>query len=95
VFHQYTLILDVEGNAAEKRNALKEYLQQQGIPSMIYYPVSSHKQKMFEAFGGAAFNLPLTDWLNDRVISLPMHTEMDADQATFITTHVLDFVNNL
>lgn len=95
VFHQYTIILDVPGNAAEKRNALKEYLAQQGIPSMIYYPVSSHKQKMFDAFGGSGFELPLTDWLNDRVISLPMHTEMDADQADFITSHVLTFVNNL
>ena len=95
VFHQYTIVLDVPGNAAEKRNALKEYLAQQGIPSMIYYPVSSHKQKMFDAFGGSGFELPLTDWLNDRVISLPMHTEMDADQADFITSHVLTFVNNL
>ncbi|MBL7726611.1 MAG: DegT/DnrJ/EryC1/StrS family aminotransferase [Dinghuibacter sp.] len=95
VFHQYTIILDVEGNAAEKRNALKDHLQQQGIPSMIYYPVPSHKQKMFEAYGGSAYELPVTDWLNDRVISLPMHTEMDADQAEYITHHVLNFVNNL
>lgn len=95
VFHQYTIVLDVAEDAAEKRNALKEYLAQQGIPSMIYYPVPSHKQKMFEAYGGAAYNLALTDWLNDRVISLPMHTEMEADQIEFITGHVLNYVNNL
>lgn len=95
VFHQYTIVLNVAEDAAEKRNALKEYLAQQGIPSMIYYPVPSHKQKMFEAYGGAAYQLPLTDWLNDRVISLPMHTEMEADQVEYITGHVLNYVNNL
>lgn len=95
VFHQYTIVLDVAEGAAEKRNALKEYLMQQGIPSMIYYPVPSHKQKMFEAYGGAEYILALTDWLNDRVISLPMHTEMEADQIEFITGHVLNYVNNL
>lgn len=95
VFHQYTIVLDVAEGAAEKRNALKEYLMQQGIPSMIYYPVPSHKQKMFEAYGGAEYHLALTDWLNDRVISLPMHTEMEADQIEFITGHVLNYVNNL
>lgn len=95
VFHQYTIVLNIPEHAAEKRNGLKEYLSQQGIPSMIYYPVPSHKQKMFEAYGGAEYILPLTDWLNDRVISLPMHTEMEADQVAFITGHVLNYVNNL
>ena len=46
---------------------------------MIYYPVPAHKQKMFEAFGGANYNLEITDWLSERVISLPIHTEMDED----------------
>jgi len=88
VFHQYTLILnDVD------RNGLNAYLAEQGVPSMIYYPVPAHKQKMFDAFGGNDYNLPLTDWLTERVISLPIHTEMDEEQQNFIVTKVLAFIN--
>lgn len=88
VYHQYTLILN-EVN----RDALSEYLSQQGIPNMIYYPVPAHRQKMFDAFGGSNFQLPITDWLTERVISLPIHTELDEEQQSFIANGVLAFVN--
>jgi dTDP-4-amino-4,6-dideoxygalactose transaminase len=94
VFHQYTVTLNFDNNAAEIRNGLQAFLQESGIPSMIYYPLPSHKQKMFDAFGGSDFNLPLTEWLNDRVISLPMHTEMEKDQMEFIASKVLEYIAN-
>ena len=86
VFHQYTLILE-----GVDRNRLNEYLAQHNIPSMIYYPVPAHRQKMFEAFGGSNYKLETTDWLTERVISLPMHTELDEQQLQFITSKVLEF----
>ena len=49
---------------------------------------------MFEAFGGSSYDLPLTDLLTERVISLPIHTEMDEEQQSFIVRKVLEFVNN-
>ena len=52
---------------------------------MIYYPVPAHRQKMFEPFGGGSYDLKTTDWLTERVISLPMHTEMEEEQLRFIT----------
>jgi dTDP-4-amino-4,6-dideoxygalactose transaminase len=58
---------------------------------MIYYPVPAHRQKMFESFGGSSYKLETTDWLTHRVISLPMHTEMEADQLEHITSKVLEF----
>jgi dTDP-4-amino-4,6-dideoxygalactose transaminase len=60
---------------------------------MIYYPVPAHRQKMFESFGSSALHLPVTDWLTERVISLPIHTEMDDEQLQHITTTVLNFLN--
>ena len=87
VFHQYTLILH---NA--NRDALSEALAAKGIPSMIYYPVPAHRQKMFDAFGGSDFQLPVTDWLTERVISLPIHTELDEEQQSFIVNAVNDFL---
>lgn len=83
VFHQYTLILD-----GIDRNGLHDYLAGHNIPSMIYYPVPAHRQQMFAAFGSAAQNLPVTDWLTERVISLPIHTEMDDEQLQHITSTI-------
>ena len=93
VFHQYTLILENGDNSANYRNALQAYLAEAQIPSMIYYPVPSHRQKMFATFASAHVSLPTTDWLTERVISLPIHTEMDDEQLAFITSKVLEFIN--
>lgn len=88
VFHQYTLLLE-----GVSRDGLNEYLAARDIPSMIYYPVPAHRQKMFAAWGGADYHLPTTDWLTERVISLPMHTELEEEQLQAICTAVLEFVN--
>ncbi|HSU28197.1 MAG TPA: DegT/DnrJ/EryC1/StrS family aminotransferase, partial [Chitinophagaceae bacterium] len=93
VFHQYTLIVDVKENPAAYRDSLKDFLAASQIPSMIYYPVPGHKQKMFEAFNTASNKMPVTDWLTERVISLPMHTELDEEQMDHIVTKVLEFLD--
>jgi len=94
VFHQYTIILnDVQGSN-HSREGLNQYLADKGIPSMIYYPVPSHRQKMFDSLGGNSFNLPITDWLSERVISLPIHTELDEEQQDFIISNVLNYINS-
>jgi UDP-2-acetamido-2-deoxy-ribo-hexuluronate aminotransferase len=88
VYHQYTIVLN-----GVDRDELNKYLASQQIPSMIYYPVPSHRQQMFAPFGGNEYDLPVTDWLTERVISLPMHTELDEEQLSFITSHILKFIN--
>ena len=88
VFHQYTLTLQ----DPDRRDDLKTYLAARAIPAMIYYPVPSHKQKMFDIFQGS-YSLPVTDWLSERVISLPVHTEMDDEQLAYITDNIKDFFN--
>jgi len=59
---------------------------------MIYYPVPGHRQKMFDSFGLPQYNLETTDWLTERVISLPMHTELDEEQLAYITQKVLSYI---
>lgn len=88
VFHQYTLVLK-EGD----RDGLVEYLASKQVPAMIYYPVPAHRQKMFSFLGLPEVDLPVTDWLTSRVVSLPIHTELDQDQLQFITHHVNQFIN--
>lgn len=89
VYHQYTLQLH-----NVNRDALSAYLAEKKIPSMIYYPVPGHRQKMFSGFDLPPVDLTITDWLTERVISLPMHTEMDQEQLSYITENVLNFINN-
>ena len=87
VFHQYTLKLE-----GVDRNALQENLANVGVPAMIYYPVPAHRQKMFSFLNLPEVDLPITDWLTHRVISLPIHTEMDQEQLEHIVKHVNDLV---
>ena len=88
VYHQYTLILkDTD------RDGLNTYLAEKKIPSMIYYPVPGHRQKMFAAFGLDKYDLKTTDWLTERVISLPIHTELDVEQLSYITSEILNYLN--
>ncbi len=79
VFHQYTLKIR-DG----LRDDFKNYLDDQGIPSMIYYPLPLHYQAAFRRpeYGEGAF--PVTENLSKVVISLPIHTEMSQDQLEYI-----------
>ena len=60
---------------------------------MIYYPVPGHKQGMFSSFNSASQKLDITDWLTERVISLPIHTELDDEQLNFVTDKILEYLN--
>jgi len=85
VFHQYTLQLK-----GMDRDVMQQKLAEKNIPSMIYYPVPSHKQNMLKHYGTADLYLPVTDMLQDCVISLPIHTELTEEELSYITTNVLE-----
>ncbi len=88
VFHQYTLkTKDID------RDKLQEYLMSNDIPAMIYYPVPMHMQKAYIDPRYKEGDFPVTEKLSKSVISLPMHTELDEEQLSHITSKVLEFVN--
>jgi len=86
VFHQYTLII-----RNGKRDALKEYLNERGIPTMVYYPVPLYKQDAFREFVDDNLELPVTEKLCNSVLSLPIHTEMTEEILRFISDSVKSF----
>lgn len=90
VFHQYTLKLDPEVN----REALRNYLSEKGIPSMVYYPVALHLQQAFrtDEFGKGDF--PVSEKLCETVLSLPIHTEMTDEELKYIISTVISFKND-
>lgn len=87
VFHQYTVKLN-----GIDREAMVNYLSEQGIPSMIYYPFPAHKQEMFKSFGKEDQDLPITNLLTTQVLSFPIHTEMEQEQLEHITKHIIHFI---
>lgn len=89
IFHQYTLTTE-----PELRDPLNAWLAQKGIPSMIYYPVPLHQQKVFSNYGYNNKKFQVTGSLSRRVISLPMHTELDKEQLDYIVSHIITFLNN-
>jgi dTDP-4-amino-4,6-dideoxygalactose transaminase len=90
VFHQYTLVLD----KSVDRDKLKEFLATKGIPAMVYYPKPLHHQKAYASPRFKDSEFPYTVDLCKRVISLPMHTELDNETLKFITNNVLEFVSH-
>lgn len=88
VFHQYTLLLN-----GVNRDDLRAYLADKGIPAMIYYPVPLHMQKAYTDPRYTEGMFPVTEDLCKKVISLPMHTELDEEQLKLITSSVLEFIN--
>lgn len=87
VFHQYTLKVK-DG----RRDELKAYLQERGIPSMIYYPVPLYEQEAFKNAGKTPTSfLPNTDILCKSVLSLPIHTEMNTTALTYIIESITKF----
>lgn len=86
VFHQYTL--KVKNG---KRDNLKVFLAEKGIPAMIYYPKPLHHQKAYRNLGRQVGDLNISEQLCQEVLSLPIHTEMDEEQLQYITNTVLDF----
>ncbi|WP_121063163.1 DegT/DnrJ/EryC1/StrS family aminotransferase [Maribacter vaceletii] len=88
VFHQYTLRI-----TNGKRDALVKHLNEKDIPCGVYYPIPLHKQKAYVDERYLEENFTITNQLVKEVISLPMHTELDDEQISYITNAVIGFVN--
>jgi len=86
IFHQYTIV--IENN---KRDVLRNYLQEKNIPSMIYYPVPIHRQKAYSQYNFKNEDFSVTEMLSGKVLSLPMHTELSEEQLNYITDCIRKF----
>ncbi len=89
VFHQYTIKL-----SASLRDGLKNYLKDNHIPSMVYYPEPLHLQEAYAYLGYNAGDFPVSEMLSQSVLSLPMHSELKEDQLAYICQHIKAFVEN-
>lgn len=86
VFHQYTLQVP-----PQSRDALAAYLSGHGIPSMIYYPLPLHRQEAFRGKSRISGTLQCAERLSAVVLSLPIHTELTAEEQLFVCSHIKKF----
>lgn len=86
VYHQYTL--KIKNN---KRDELKAYLTEQGIPSMIYYPLPLQEQEAFIPITRTGESLDISKKCAYSVLSLPIHTEMKMDMQNLIIESIKKF----
>lgn len=86
VFNQYTCRV-----LKNRRNDFKSFLQERGIPTMIYYPVPVHLQEAYKVYGYQEGDFPVAEQLCKEVISLPIHTEMKGNVQDYIIENVKSF----
>ena len=86
VYHQYTLKIK-----NGKRDSLKQFLADAGIPSMIYYPLPLQEQDAFKPITRAAEDLNKSREIAYSVLSLPVHTEMTHEIQDVIINKIIEY----
>ncbi|GIV34590.1 MAG: cell surface polysaccharide biosynthesis protein [Chitinophagales bacterium] len=87
VFHQYTITLH-----GINREELRKALAAKKIPTMVYYPKPLHAHSAYKYLNYADKEFPIAVDMSNRVLSLPMHSELDATQLEYITSAVKEFI---
>ena len=75
VFH--VIVLKVE-----HRKKFETYLKENGIETLIFYPIPPHKQAALKAFEHLSF--PITEAIHNKVISIPLNTAIKDKDVTYI-----------
>jgi dTDP-4-amino-4,6-dideoxygalactose transaminase len=75
VFHLFVI-------RTQNRGDLQQFLTENGIQTMIHYPVPPHKQKAFENWNDLSF--PITEKIHNEVLSLPMSPVLTDDEVSFV-----------
>lgn len=85
---QYTIIL----NSSEERTFVQDKLKEKNIPSMIYYPIPLHKQKVYDGYNFNLEELCVTERLCDVVLSIPMHPYLKNDEIDMVVNTLRDAI---
>jgi dTDP-4-amino-4,6-dideoxygalactose transaminase len=74
-----------------RRDALRRHLLENGIASLIHYPIPIQRQKAYRRFEAKAGNLAVTEECAKSVLSLPLYPELDPASVAFIAESVRRF----
>jgi dTDP-4-amino-4,6-dideoxygalactose transaminase len=79
VWHQFVI-------RTKSRDILQQYLHENGIQTLIHYPVPPHKQLAYKELSN--LNLPITEQIHKEVLSLPMSPMMNSEEISFIVDRI-------
>ena len=72
-----------------QRNALQNYLQKQGVATMIHYPIPPHKQQAYKEYNH--LSLPISEQLATEVLSLPIYPSLTNEEVSYIVKALNEF----
>ena len=72
-----------------ERDRLQEYLKENGVQTMIHYPIPPHKQKAYKEWNALSF--PITERIHREELSIPCNQTMSLDDAKLIVTLLNNF----
>ena len=81
-------VVRIPGAGAQLRDQLQAALQQQGINTIIYYPIPIHRQRAYRHLGYGSGSLSITERLAGEVLSLPMFPELTVEQREQVVNSV-------
>jgi dTDP-4-amino-4,6-dideoxygalactose transaminase len=91
VFNYFTIRIKEGINT---RNLLQEYLIQNGINCEIYYPISLHLQETYKYLGYKLGDLPISEKIQNEVLSLPMFPELKEEEIKYVVKTIKNFFNH-
>lgn len=86
---QYTIQLPEGINRAKLQAHLKAF----DIPTMVYFPKPMHKQKAFDKTDSSIADCPVTEYLCNTVLSLPINPYMEDADIEKVCYHLLEYIN--
>lgn len=86
---QYTIKL----NSRTERDGLQIYLKEQGIPSMVYYPVPMHRQTAYRNTNTPESYCPVSSKLCETVLSLPIHPYLKSEEINEVCAAITNYLH--
>jgi dTDP-4-amino-4,6-dideoxygalactose transaminase len=81
VWNQYTILIDAAAiKGGEYRDRIRALMQEQGVQSMVYYPLPLHLQAVYQDLGYTKGSFPASEQASHQVLALPMFPEITTDQ---------------
>jgi dTDP-4-amino-4,6-dideoxygalactose transaminase len=84
VFHVYALL-------SERRDALQKFMADKGVPTLIYYPLPLHLQKVYENLGWKEGDFPVAEKISKLILPLPMYPELTKEHLDQVVGSILGF----
>ena len=86
VYHVYPIRTD-------RRDAMRDYLEQQGVGTGIHYKIPGHRQPALQRHPHRAGNMPVTEAACAQLLSIPIYPQLTHQQLDYVTDHILRFLD--